>query len=418
MSSLAPGQAAACLQARTRGFLARRHLVHQPREEFAALAGMVANELGATWASPFPSYPKNASNRVARPCFGDEGGIVSTRAAPASDAICNPIALSPSNAIGDAIASLPRGGVVGRTLDLGSLTASLEKDLLGLDVRSTAELQAELRFVREQLDARAQVQPLRAGDLVPAAAAAAVPAAAAPAAAAPAGGGAAAELMGLWSGACEVMFVTGEGPVYLAPASGALLSTVSSACHLELPREHFGRRTRIFALTAFNPLGKVRTLVENRAANCKLHEAILALDPAPSAVWCSFGFSLAEGWREDGFCLQYLDIVDSFDEDSGTSGSGGVGGGGNDTDDDDSALSMALKVVMGLASRFDQGAIYAYTAVAGGLLRTTVPCAGFDSSPETVMVVRVCQPTRGGLDTKQLELLDRPWAGPTWFNPI
>eukprot|EP01050_Picozoa_sp_SAG11_P015130 SAG11_NODE_1931_length_4044_cov_1.223517_2_plen_231_part_00 len=56
----------------------------------------------------------------------------------------------------------------------------------------------------------------------------------------------------------------------------------------------------------------------------------------PDAAWCSWGFNQAERWREDGFALAYR-----------------IGRGAE-------ALRTARKAVVGVAVRFEQGAIFEY----------------------------------------------------------
>ena len=250
------------------------------------------------------------------------------------------------------------------------------------------------------------------------------------------------ELMGLWTGAHEVMLIRGGveldrvSPVFFAPASSA-----AADARLPLPCAAFDGR-RIFALTAFDPPGISRPLAENARRNGLLGARIRepatwrAAAAPPCAVWPSYGFSLAEGWREDGFCL----VFDGF-----------VGGG------DDARLAAARDAVLRLADAFEQGAIFEYEphrpAAGGGgggggdaLLRTTIPCRRFRGGDEgdgesaaqdavveaeTVVVRRVPPPGglgagdgRGGslssssssssraLTRAQEELLSRDWAGP------
>ena len=87
-------------------------------------------------------------------------------------------------------------------------------------------------------------------------------------------------------------------------------------------------------------------------------------------MWPSYGFSIAESWREDGFCLIYRGSA--------------------------SAEEAAVEegAVVALARRFGQGAIFAYRrhgTDASALVRTTVPCV-LAAAPEVVVVRRVPAP--------------------------
>jgi len=214
-----------------------------------------------------------------------------------------------------------------------------------------------------------------------------------------------ARLGSIWSGAVEVMLCPG-GDVYLVPSTSC--PSPSGGALPPLLREHV-----VFALTAFDPPGESLTLPENAAANGRLWKRILALHPAPSAVWPAWGYNLAEGWREDGFCLAYpIEEV---------------------------ARTPSLReAVVNLAKEFRQGAIFQYYpdagegegSIASSMSRTTVPALSSDAVHETVRVWRVAgrtvtdaagveiggHSTGGGAEGRgegPAHMLLRPWAGPT-----
>jgi hypothetical protein len=257
----------------------------------------------------------------------------------------------------------------------------------------------------------------------------------------------------IWTNAVEVMLCSraAGSDVYLVP-SPSCPSPAGEALP-PLLRQHV-----VYALTAFDPPGESRTLQENAAANGRLWQRILALHPAPSRVWPAWGYNLAEGWREDGFCLAY-----PIEEVARTP-------------------SYSREAVLTLAKEFGQGAIFEYrpdrtgrqrrragqddsvaapflvsasvriwfasvspapsshgllrscpslTAVAPILfqLRTTVPALSSDAVHQTVRVWRVGSniltdalsadiggnTTGGGGESHAgglAHMLSRPWAGP------
>lgn len=133
---------------------------------------------------------------------------------------------------------------------------------------------------------------------------------------------------------------------------------------------------KAFALTAFDPPGVSRTREANAEANGALWHDIVAL--SPSAVWRGFGCDLKEGWREDGFIVRF-----------------------------DADLDAAKRLVLALAAKYDQGAIYEYYATReGGLRRRTIGAKLADIDEETPM-------RRLSPDALQGEAIARlPWAGP------
>ena len=136
-----------------------------------------------------------------------------------------------------------------------------------------------------------------------------------------------------------------------------------------------------FALTSFDPPGVERSLEENTAMNNKMAIRLSSLkNPKPIHIYPSFGYSITEKWREDGFVVAFLP-------------------------EDVDAARMAI---VDIAKEFDQGAIFEYAASEDDdrfLRRTTVPALSKEE-PEEVLMVRIAAPEPGN------EMLDRPWAGP------
>jgi hypothetical protein len=187
--------------------------------------------------------------------------------------------------------------------------------------------------------------------------------------------------MQLWTSSVQCIIVGGDSPVFLAASSeGSQVVHESSSTKAqvscagdqgELPAVFFENGRRVFALTAFDPPGEKRDLKANTEANSQLYGAIKAMGSTeegaasvkPSAVWPSFGFHLGEGWREDGFCLVFDGIVD-VDRDEGCKREVAKG----------PRLEEVTAAVVALASRFNQGAIFAYSPLRKELHRVTVPC--------------------------------------------
>ena len=125
---------------------------------------------------------------------------------------------------------------------------------------------------------------------------------------------------------------------------------------------------QIFALTACNPYGKEVEEWQNARANEKLKVKLRELaDKREEDVqfWRSFGFSLADDWREDGFAV-------AFSESDAT----------------------AEKDVVALAKQFEQGAIYRYRWIDEKRMeRKTVGALMMDT--EETVVVQICDKPEG-----------------------
>ncbi|KAJ8599471.1 hypothetical protein CTAYLR_008047 [Chrysophaeum taylorii] len=129
-----------------------------------------------------------------------------------------------------------------------------------------------------------------------------------------------AKLEELWKGATETMMMPSE-TVVLAPCASDEESRASF-----LPQ---GPPCELcFALTAFDPPGVERSREENARENEKMWKELRGLEP--KARWVGYGCDLDEGWREDGFFLEF------------------------DPADAEAARARILEV----ARAFDQGAIY------------------------------------------------------------
>ena len=179
------------------------------------------------------------------------------------------------------------------------------------------------------------------------------------------------QLAKLWSSASECFIgIPGsenDSQIFIAPVglNASKLAETASQC-LDLPQVL--KDVVVFALTAFNPLGQNRQYHLNLQAHKILAERLKTLDPAPHAQWRSFGFSLTENWREDGFCIAY-------------------------SAHDLSNIALAQKAVLTLAVEFEQGAIFEYHYHADKapnlLFRSTVPCAFQDAASFTIEAVGV-----------------------------
>jgi len=149
-----------------------------------------------------------------------------------------------------------------------------------------------------------------------------------------------------------------------------------------LPFPPYIHEVVLFALTAFDPPGIQRSLEENTRANGQLYERLAMMDsPSPLHIFRSFGFSLSEGWREDGFVLAFSP---------------------QDT-------AGARQAVVKVAEDFEQGAIFAYGPSTLGpdfVTRTTVPACIKDIAEEKTEMVRISPPP------SENTILEREWAGP------
>ena len=149
--------------------------------------------------------------------------------------------------------------------------------------------------------------------------------------------------------------------VYLQPTT-ASLNEISRTCEA-LPS--IVNDMYLFAVTGHNPLGVEVDAATNAAANAKLLVDLRALRDA-RAMWPSFGFSA--DWREDGY-------VCAFDD-----------------------RERGLEVMVQVAIKYAQGAIYAYEPVRDGsararaLIRRTVPAAMGDVVADEVIMVMCDEP--------------------------
>ena len=149
--------------------------------------------------------------------------------------------------------------------------------------------------------------------------------------------------------------------VYLKPTT-ASLNEISRTCEA-LPS--IVNDMYLFAVTGHNPLGVEVDAATNAAAKTKLLVDLRALRDA-RAMWPSFGFSA--DWREDGY-------VCAFDD-----------------------RERGLEVMVQVAIKYAQGAIYAYEPVRDGsararaLIRRTVPAAMGDVVADEVIMVMCDEP--------------------------
>ena len=160
--------------------------------------------------------------------------------------------------------------------------------------------------------------------------------------------------------------VDDEGVIYTRP-----VPPPSSPPHPPAPFPPVVTASRLFALTAHNPMGEPASASANRAANARLESELAALrSPAPVASWRAFGF--AADWREDGFVVAF----------------------------DPKDARAAERAVVSLAKKYEQGAVYAYEPMEGRpgyLTRRTVPAAMGDAVEADVAVARCDAPRGDGL---------------------
>lgn len=182
-----------------------------------------------------------------------------------------------------------------------------------------------------------------------------------------------ARLAELWKGGIEIMLQVPPGmeDLVLKPCSTDAESRLSFEMMNGPPF------ALAFALTAFDPPGVERSRTENAAENAKLWPLLKALEPA--AAWRGYGCDFGEGWREDGFILQF----------------------------DPAARESARQKVLAVAVSFDQGAIYEYRRTADGALRRRTVGAKLQQIDEETPMQRVESET-----FKSHELMRLPWAGP------
>ena len=179
-------------------------------------------------------------------------------------------------------------------------------------------------------------------------------------------------LHSLWDGALDgmvsvpgaaVLGAEAADVLYLAPAAS------TQAANAE-PRRWpavFGGGGGVFSLTGYNPMGRDAPLRENLEANRALHADLRGLEPPPRALWRSFGFNPAEGWREDGFSVSYA--------------------AGD--------MAEGRRAVLRLARAYRQAAIYEYAVRDGKLLRRVVWC-----DPEKQRALDASGPWSASRDTQ------------------
>eukprot|EP00930_Biecheleria_cincta_P061151 TRINITY_DN46716_c0_g1_i1.p1 TRINITY_DN46716_c0_g1~~TRINITY_DN46716_c0_g1_i1.p1 ORF type:complete len:236 (-),score=47.10 TRINITY_DN46716_c0_g1_i1:125-832(-) len=131
----------------------------------------------------------------------------------------------------------------------------------------------------------------------------------------------------------------------------------------------------IFSLTASNPMGKDAPAAVNRKANGELEEDIKSMFEGQFAVtpttwWRSFGFNVQEGWREDGFSIAFSN----------------------------KEQIAGRTMVLHLAQKYDQAAIYQFRFEDGTVVR------------EVVWVARKSQEAHGGAKERMMVLRKAPAA--------
>ena len=182
-------------------------------------------------------------------------------------------------------------------------------------------------------------------------------------------------LKDLWAGAFDAWidcpgFAAGEKVAYMRPVpKNSLLEKDDDFYDDDDARSGktgfptWLKTRQIFSLTACNPYGKEVEEWQNARANEKLKVKLRELAEKREDVqfWRSFGFSLADDWREDGFAV-------AFSESDAT----------------------AEKDVVALAKQFEQGAIYRYRWIDEKRMeRKTVGALMMDT--EETVVVQICE---------------------------
>lgn len=193
----------------------------------------------------------------------------------------------------------------------------------------------------------------------------------------------------LWTSATEFMLQVPNDPPDVADGSGSMVVLVPSSDVARIPHTKtlavptIFHHHSVFALTAFDPPGVSRSLEDNTVANARLLSTLRKSIPMPTSIWRSFGVSLAEGWREDGFCMAFKN----------------------------EHKEIARAAVVKIAIEFEQGAIfeYAWSMELGPsrLTRYTIPAAAGSEVAGTEEIVRVAEPPI------LPQTLDRDWAGPS-----
>ena len=186
-------------------------------------------------------------------------------------------------------------------------------------------------------------------------------------------------LKDLWAGAFDAWidcpgFAAGEKVAYMRPVpKNSLLEKDDDFYDDDDARSGktgfptWLKTRQIFSLTACNPYGKEVEEWQNARANEKLKVKLRELAEKREDVqfWRSFGFSLADDWREDGFAV-------AFSESDAT----------------------AEKDVVALAKQFEQGAIYRYRWIDEKRMeRKTVGALMMDT--EETVVVQICDKPEG-----------------------
>ena len=190
-------------------------------------------------------------------------------------------------------------------------------------------------------------------------------------------------LQSLWADAFDAWVdVPGDADdvIFASPVDPSALATHSTP---SAPFPPIVTDSRLFALTAFNPMGEDRPIAENRAANERLARDIRALDASPTppaAWWRAYGF--AENWREDGFVVAYAP----------------------------SDAATGEKTILDLAAKYEQGAIYAYepsSETPGAARRRTVSAAMSAAVEADVVLARRRKP--GGMKYAERHVADEEY---------
>jgi hypothetical protein len=180
------------------------------------------------------------------------------------------------------------------------------------------------------------------------------------------------ELKQAWADAFDAHIdVPGEaGTIYSRPISLETPSSPDAHQPLAYP-DSVTATTRLYCITAWNPMGIERPLDENNRAHCEfttiMKERVDQLRFAEDDVWLRYSFGFSANWREPGLVI----ACKSAD-----------------------ACMKIKHLVVEMARRYNQGAVYEYTPQSDArlLLRKTLPVMSSALVEADVMVCRCQKP--------------------------
>jgi hypothetical protein len=186
------------------------------------------------------------------------------------------------------------------------------------------------------------------------------------------------ELKQVWAEAYDAyMDVPGEkGAIYSKPihvlpcASTGPSPAWSSSAYMRYP-ESVTSSTRLYCLTAWNPMGVEKPLEENKLAHSeftrKMKNRVEEMGFPEDDVWMRYSFGFSSIWREPGLVIACKS---------------------------ENACLQIKCLVLEMARAFEQGAVYEYAPQEDPkmLLRKTLPVLSSAAVEADVMVTRCQQP--------------------------